>query len=92
VHHLGGRDYEYNSPGSGEVCGIGQDTVYLAVLPVSHNFALASPGLRSLLQAGGRVVLANPTEPADAFRLIEQERLTHRYLVRALAGRGRARA
>jgi 2,3-dihydroxybenzoate-AMP ligase len=81
------NDYEYNSRGSGAVCGIGPDTVYLAVLPVSHNFALASPGLQSVLQAGGRVVLADATEPAGAFRLIEQERVTHTSLVPALAMR-----
>jgi non-ribosomal peptide synthetase component E (peptide arylation enzyme) len=45
------NDYEYNSRGSGEVCGIGSDTVYLVVLPISHNFPLASPGLQSVLQA-----------------------------------------
>ncbi len=81
------NDYEYNSRASGAVCGIGPETVYLAVLPVSHNFALASPGLQSVLQAGGRVVLADTTEPAQAFRLIEQERVTHTSLVPALAMR-----
>jgi 2,3-dihydroxybenzoate-AMP ligase len=81
------NDYEYNSRASGAVCGIGPDTVYLAVLPASHNFALASPGLQSALQAGGRVVLADTTEPTEAFRLIEQERVTHTSLVPALAMR-----
>src|SRR5579859_6658890 len=38
------NDYEYNSRGSGAVCAIGADTVYLTVLPISHNFPLASPG------------------------------------------------
>src|SRR5205814_6107023 len=81
------NDYEYNSRASGALCGIGPDTVYLAVLPISHNFALASPGLQSVLQAGGRVVLADTTEPTESFRLIEQERVTHTSLVPALAMR-----
>jgi 2,3-dihydroxybenzoate-AMP ligase len=79
------NDYEYNSRASGAVCGIGPDTVYLTVLPVSHNFPLASPGLQSVLQVGGRVALCDSTEPAEAFRLIEQERVTHTALVPALA-------
>ncbi|MDQ3810401.1 MAG: AMP-binding protein [Chloroflexota bacterium] len=81
------NDYEYNSRASGGLCGIGPDTVYLTVLPVSHNFPLASPGLQSVLQLGGRVVLCDSTEPAEAFRLVEQERVTHTALVPALAMR-----
>jgi 2,3-dihydroxybenzoate-AMP ligase len=79
------NDYEYNSRASGGLCGIGPDTVYLTVLPISHNFPLASPGLQSVLQAGGRMVLCDSTEPTEAFRLIEQERVTHTALVPALA-------
>jgi 2,3-dihydroxybenzoate-AMP ligase len=79
------NDYEYNSRASGAVCGIGSETVYLVVLPISHNFPLASPGLQSVLQAGGTVVLTDSTEPTDAFGLIERERVTHTALVPALA-------
>jgi 2,3-dihydroxybenzoate-AMP ligase len=79
------NDYAYNSRASGAVSAIGPDTVYLVILPASHNFPLASPGLQSVLQAGGRVVLCDSTEPVEAFRLIEQERVTHVALVPALA-------
>jgi len=78
------NDYEYNSRVTGAVCGIGSDTVYLVVLPISHNFPLASPGLQSVLQAGGTVVLTDSTEPMEAFSLIERERVTHTALVPAL--------
>ena len=81
------NDYEYNSRASGAVCGIGSDTVYLVVLPISHNFPLASPGLQSVLQAGGRVVLTDATDAARVFQLIEQERVTHTAVVPALAMR-----
>jgi 2,3-dihydroxybenzoate-AMP ligase len=81
------NDYEYNSRASGAVCAIDANTVYLTVLPVSHNFPLASPGLQSVFQAGGRVVLCDSTEPAEAFRLIARERVTHTALVPALAMR-----
>ena len=78
-------DYAYNSRASGELCDIGPDTVYLASLPIAHNFALASPGIQAVFQRGGKVVLTSSTEPADAFALIERERVTVTALVPALA-------
>ncbi len=36
-------DYSYNFSASAELCGISQQSVYLAVLPVAHNFPLACP-------------------------------------------------
>lgn len=38
-------DYSYNFSASAELCGISQQSVYLAVLPVAHNFPLACPGI-----------------------------------------------
>jgi Phosphotransferase enzyme family len=67
------------------LCGIGLETVYLASLPIAHNFALASPGIQAVFQQGGKVVLTHSTEPADAFALIERERVTVTALVPALA-------
>ena len=78
-------DYAYNSRASGELSGIGSDTVFLAALPVAHNFTLASPGIQAVFQQGGKVVLINSAEPADAFELIQRERVTLTALVPALA-------
>ena len=61
------NDYEYNSRASGAACDIGPDTVYMAVLPVAHNFALASPGLQSVLQVGGRVCSPTRRTPQTRF-------------------------
>ncbi|WP_416983452.1 (2,3-dihydroxybenzoyl)adenylate synthase [Streptomyces sp. T028] len=81
------NDYEYNARRSGEVCGYGQDTVYLAVLPIAHNFALASPGVLAALMNGGRAVLMPSPNPEAAFAAIEQERATVASLVPAVARR-----
>lgn len=78
-------DYEYNARRSGEVCGFGPDTVYLAVLPVAHNFPLACPGLLGTLMVGGRVVLLATPEPEAVLGTIARERVTVTAAVPAVA-------
>jgi 2,3-dihydroxybenzoate-AMP ligase len=78
-------DYAYCSRAAAEVCGFGPDTVYLASLPIAHNFPLASPGIQGAFQVGGKVVLLSSPDPAEAFPLIQRERVTATALVPALA-------
>jgi len=78
-------DYAYNLRASAEVAGLDSSTVYLAALPVAHNFALACPGVLGVLSVGGTVVLAPSPSPPDAFPLIERERVTVTALVPSLA-------
>ncbi len=80
-------DYEYNARRSGEVCGFDQDTVYLVVLPIGHNFPLACPGILGTLLVGGRVVLAESPEPGAAFDTMHRENVTHVAVVPAVAQR-----
>jgi 2,3-dihydroxybenzoate-AMP ligase len=70
------NDYEYNSRRSGEVCGFHAGTVYLAMLPASHNFTLGSPGILGTLMVGGKVVLAPSPEWRRVFGIIEREGVT----------------
>ncbi len=69
-------DYAYNARRSGEVSGFGPSTVYLAALPLAHNFPLACPGILGTLLVGGRVVIAPSPAPKTVFDLIERERVT----------------
>ncbi|PED07023.1 (2,3-dihydroxybenzoyl)adenylate synthase [Bacillus pseudomycoides] len=78
-------DYIYSLRVSAEICKLNQDSVYLAVLPVAHNYPLSSPGTLGTLYAGGRVVLASGGNPDEAFALIEKERVTITALVPPLA-------
>jgi len=78
-------DYAYNIASSARACGFDSETVYLAVLPVGHNFPLASPGLLGALSAGGRVVLLGSPRPEAAFEAIEAERVTATSAVPAIA-------
>ncbi|MFD5552607.1 (2,3-dihydroxybenzoyl)adenylate synthase [Streptomyces sp. NPDC127068] len=75
------NDYGYNARASADACALDADTVYLACLPIAHNFPLACPGMLGTLAVGGRVVLAPSPDPGDAFPLIAAERVTHTALV-----------
>ncbi len=78
-------DYIYSLRVSAEICKMDQGSVYLAVLPVAHNYPLSSPGTLGTLYAGGRIVLASGGSPDEAFSLIEKERVTITALVPPLA-------
>ncbi|MEV0407202.1 AMP-binding protein [Actinoallomurus sp. NPDC050550] len=78
-------DYAYNVRRSAEVSGFGPDTVYLAALPISHNFPLGCPGVLGALLSGGRVVVAPSPAPKRVFDLIERERVTVTAAVPAVA-------
>ncbi|TDB76024.1 (2,3-dihydroxybenzoyl)adenylate synthase [Micromonospora sp. KC723] len=75
------NDYGYNARASAEVCELDRDTVYLACLPIAHNFPLACPGMLGTFSVGGTVVLSPSPAPDDAFPLIEAEGVTHTALV-----------
>jgi 2,3-dihydroxybenzoate-AMP ligase len=81
------NDYEYNARRSAEVCRFGAQTVYLAALPVAHNFALGSPGVLGTLMNGGRAVLVPSPDWQTAFTAMEQEAVTVTSVVPTLARR-----
>jgi 2,3-dihydroxybenzoate-AMP ligase len=78
-------DYAYNARASAQMCGLDRDTVYLAALPVSHNFPLGCPGIFGTWHAGGRVVLTGDPSPPAVFEVIAREGVTVTALVPALA-------
>ncbi|NHC45395.1 (2,3-dihydroxybenzoyl)adenylate synthase [Motilibacter aurantiacus] len=78
-------DYLYSVRASAEICALDESSVYLAALPVAHNFPLSSPGALGTLYAGGTVVLAPDPSPATALGLIERERVTITAVVPPLA-------
>ncbi len=78
-------DYIYSFRASAEICELGAESAYLAVLPAAHNFTMSSPGSFGTLYAGGRVVLSRGSSPDAVFPLIEAERVTITALVPPLA-------
>jgi 2,3-dihydroxybenzoate-AMP ligase len=78
-------DYLYSVRASADICGLSASSVYLAVLPVAHNFTMSSPGVLGVLHAGGRIVLAPRPDPATVLPLIAVERVTITAVVPPLA-------
>ncbi|WP_280269928.1 (2,3-dihydroxybenzoyl)adenylate synthase [Nocardia wallacei] len=78
-------DYLYSVRRSAQICELDSGTVYLATLPVAHNFPMSSPGILGTLWAGGTVALTPDPTPATAFRAIERFGVTLTGLVPPLA-------
>jgi 2,3-dihydroxybenzoate-AMP ligase len=69
-------DYLYSIRASVEICGLDEHSVYMATLPVAHNFPMSSPGTFGAFYAGAHVVLTPSLRPDVAFPIIERERVT----------------
>ena len=74
----------YNARMSAKRCRLDSSDVYLASLPVAHNFPLCCPGLLGTLDVGGKVVLASATSPDDILDAITEEGITITALVPAM--------
>jgi 2,3-dihydroxybenzoate-AMP ligase len=70
------RDYVLNARLCGAAAGFDGHTVFMAVLPLAHNYNLASPGLLGALFHGGSVVLAPSADAAAVFETVRREGVT----------------
>ena len=70
------NDYVYNARVCSRVAGFSDDTVFLALLPLGHNYNLACPGLLGAFSAGGTLVIARSTDTDEVFTTISRERVT----------------
>jgi 2,3-dihydroxybenzoate-AMP ligase len=69
-------DYVLNARLCGAAAGFDEHTIFMAMLPLGHNYNLASPGLLGTLYFGGTVVVAPATDGDTVFALVERERVT----------------
>ncbi|RLA96834.1 MAG: (2,3-dihydroxybenzoyl)adenylate synthase [Deltaproteobacteria bacterium] len=70
------NDYVYNAKQSGAVAGLDESTVLLAVLPMAHNYTLASCGIIGTWFHKGKVVISPDLDTDTVFSLVEQEKVT----------------
>ncbi len=77
-------DYLYDARTFAEVCGMNEDTVFLAAIPASHNFCFANPGIIGTMICGGKIVMAKNGSPDEIFELIESEKVNITAMVPSL--------
>ena len=70
------NEYVLNARLCAEAAGFDRDTVFMAILPLGHNYNLASPGILGTFYAGGSVVIATGTDTEAVFATVERERVT----------------
>ena len=70
------QDYALNARLCARAAGFDSDTVFMAILPLGHNYNLASPGLLGAFSVGGSVVLAGTTDADSVFALVARERVS----------------
>ncbi len=70
------NDYVLNARLCGAAAHFGPDTVFMPILPLGHNYNLASPGMLATFYYGGTVVIAPSTDTEAIFSLVECERVS----------------
>jgi 2,3-dihydroxybenzoate-AMP ligase len=70
------NDYVLNARLCAQAAGFDRDTVFMAILPLGHNYNLASPGILGTFHAGGTVVIAPGTDIETTFATVERERVS----------------
>ena len=70
------NDYVYNCRQSGVIAGFNTGTVFLALLPMAHNYTLGCPGVLGAMAHGGTAVIAPDASIETVSRLIEAERVS----------------
>ena len=70
------EDYVLNARLCGRAGGLDEESVFMAILPLGHNYNLASPGMLGTFYYGGTVVLAPSGDAADVFSLVQREKVT----------------
>ncbi len=78
-------DYIYNAKKAADRCRLSEDDIYLACMPIVHNFTLCAPGVLGTFYSGGSVVISNEVGPIEILENIEEYEITFTSLVPALA-------
>jgi 2,3-dihydroxybenzoate-AMP ligase len=69
-------DYVLNARLCAQAAGFDEGTVFLALLPLGHNYNLAASGLLGVFCFGGTLVIGHGTEAEQVFPLVERHGVT----------------
>ena len=70
------NDYVLNARLCGKAADFDEQTVFMAILPLGHNYNLASPGILGAFYYGGTVVLAPSGQADEVFSMVSRERVS----------------
>ncbi|WP_341299968.1 AMP-binding protein [Lysinibacillus sp. FSL H8-0500] len=77
--------YLYNAKAAADHCQVTQESTYLAVLSIAHDYPLCSPGVIGTFSKGGKVVLSSTSTFDEVLGWIERERVTFTSIVPVIA-------
>ncbi len=69
-------DYVLNARLCAQAAGFDEQTVLLALLPLGHNYNLASPGMLGVFYFGGTLVIGHGMDAEQVFPLVQQHRVS----------------
>ena len=69
-------DYVLNARLCAKAAGFSEHTVFLALLPLGHNYNLAAPGMLGVFYYGGTLVIGHGTDADQVFALVQQHRVS----------------
>jgi 2,3-dihydroxybenzoate-AMP ligase len=69
-------DYVLNARLCAQAAGFDEQTVLLALLPLGHNYNLASPGMLGVFYFGGTLVIGHGMDGEQVFPLVQQHRVS----------------
>jgi len=70
------NDYVLNARLCGAAAGFDETTVYMALLPLGHNYNLASPGILATFYYGGTVLVGAGMDAATVFAQVARHRVS----------------
>jgi 2,3-dihydroxybenzoate-AMP ligase len=69
-------DYVLNARLCAQAAGFDHRTVFLALLPLGHNYNLAAPGMLGVFYFGGTLVIGHGTDAEHVFPLVQAHGVT----------------
>lgn len=70
------NDYVLNARLCAQAAGFDSNTVFMALLPMGHNYNLASPGILGVFYYGGTVLISPSRDAEVVFPLVEKHGVT----------------
>ena len=78
------NDYIYNNRKAAEKISLNENDIYLAFMPIAHNFTLGAPGIFGTFYVGGTVVVSDSIGSLDLLEEMSEYNVTYTSIVPSL--------